>query len=88
MLAFLDESDPTELARLLGASLFSAQTIVDSLEREGILATRLNSTRRLARATNAWQNNATRSKRESLGRVRGSRDWLDQPQKTGRGREM
>lgn len=41
MLALLDESYPTELARLLAASLFSVQTIVDSLEREGILASRL-----------------------------------------------
>jgi len=41
MLALLEESYPTEIARLLAASLFSVQTIIDSLEREGVLATRL-----------------------------------------------
>jgi hypothetical protein len=39
--ALLGETYPTELARLLGAPLFSVQTIVDALDREGILATRL-----------------------------------------------
>jgi hypothetical protein len=41
MTALLGETYPTELARLLGAPLYSVQTIVDALDREGILATRL-----------------------------------------------
>lgn len=40
LLALLDESYPTEIAGLLAARLFSIQTIIDSLEREGVLATR------------------------------------------------
>jgi hypothetical protein len=39
--ALLGETYPTELARLLGAPLYSVQTIVEALDREGILATRL-----------------------------------------------
>ena len=41
LLALLDESYPTELARLLGARLFAVQEIVDALEQEGVVATRL-----------------------------------------------
>ena len=40
LIALLGETYPTELARLLGAPLFSIQTIVDALDREGIVATR------------------------------------------------
>ncbi len=39
--ALLGETYPTELARLLGAPLYSVQTIVDALDREGVVATRL-----------------------------------------------
>ena len=41
LLALVEESYPREIARLLRAPLLSIQTIVDSLEREGILTTRL-----------------------------------------------
>lgn len=40
LLALLGESYPTELARLLDAHLFSVQTILDDLEREGLIVTR------------------------------------------------
>jgi hypothetical protein len=49
LVALLGESYPSEIARLLGAPLFSVQKIVDSLDREGILATRLmGGTRRVS----------------------------------------
>lgn len=49
LVALLGESYPSELARLLDAPLFSVQTIVDALDREGILATRLfGNTRRVS----------------------------------------
>jgi hypothetical protein len=38
--ALLGETYPTEMARLLGAPLYSIQTIVDALDREGVLAAR------------------------------------------------
>lgn len=41
MTALLGETYPTELARLLEAPLYSVQTIVDALDREGVMATRL-----------------------------------------------
>jgi DNA-binding MarR family transcriptional regulator len=41
MVALLEETYPTELARLLGAPLYSVQKVVDALDREGVLATRL-----------------------------------------------
>jgi DNA-binding transcriptional ArsR family regulator len=41
LLALLEESYPREIARILRAPLLSIQTIVDSLERQGILTTRL-----------------------------------------------
>ena len=40
MTALLGETYPTELARLLEAPLYSVQTIVKDLDREGVLATR------------------------------------------------
>jgi len=40
-LALLEESYPRELARLLNAPLFSVQRLVDDLERQGVLVTRL-----------------------------------------------
>ncbi len=48
LLALLEESYPTELAQLLGAHLYSVQTILDALESEGIIVTRrLGNTRRV-----------------------------------------
>ena len=41
LIALIGESYPTEVARLLGAPLYSIQTIVDALDKEGIVATRL-----------------------------------------------
>lgn len=38
--AILGETYPSEVARLLGVRLFSVQTVVDSLERDGIVVTR------------------------------------------------
>jgi hypothetical protein len=42
LVALLGESYPSELARLLGARLYSIQTIVTALDRDGILATRVS----------------------------------------------
>jgi hypothetical protein len=39
--ALLGESYPSELARLLGAPIYSVQKIVDALDGEGVLATRI-----------------------------------------------
>ena len=48
LLGLLEESYPSELARLLDAPIFSVQTIVDNLEAEGVIVTRrLGRTRRL-----------------------------------------
>jgi sugar-specific transcriptional regulator TrmB len=41
LLALLEETYPRELARLLGAPLLSVQGIVNALEREGFISTRL-----------------------------------------------
>jgi DNA-binding MarR family transcriptional regulator len=41
LLALLEESYPLELARMLSAKRFSIQTMIDSLELEGVVATRL-----------------------------------------------
>jgi hypothetical protein len=48
LIALLGEAYPTEIAKLLGAPLYSVQTIVDALDREGILAIRLMGRMRLA----------------------------------------
>lgn len=40
MLALLETTYPTELARLLGAPLFSVQTILQDLEDQGVVASR------------------------------------------------
>lgn len=40
MLALLEETYPTELARLLDAPLYSIQTILASLEDQGVVASR------------------------------------------------
>ncbi len=41
LLNLLEESYPRELARLLDAPLFSVQRMVDALEKEGCVATRV-----------------------------------------------
>jgi hypothetical protein len=41
LVGLLDETYPSELARLLKAPLFSVQKIVDSLDREGVVSTRV-----------------------------------------------
>ncbi|MGA9943447.1 MAG: hypothetical protein WBE79_03245 [Candidatus Cybelea sp.] len=41
LVALLEETYPRELARLSGVPLVSTQRIVNSLEREGVIATRL-----------------------------------------------
>ena len=41
-IAILGETFPAELARVLGAPLFSVQKIVGGLDRDGIVATRLS----------------------------------------------
>ena len=46
LVALLGDTYPTEIARLLGAPLYSVQTIVDSLDQEGVLATRLTGNQR------------------------------------------
>lgn len=46
LLALLEESYPTELARLLGAPLYSVQKVVDALDLEGVVATRRIGTER------------------------------------------
>lgn len=49
LIALLGETYPTELARLLGAPLYSIQTVVNAFDRDGILATWLvGNTRRVA----------------------------------------
>jgi len=47
MISLLGETYPTELAQVLDAPLYSVQKIVDALDREGVLATRLVGTSRL-----------------------------------------
>jgi DNA-binding IclR family transcriptional regulator len=48
LLGMLEESYPSELARLLEAPLYSVQTILDGLESESIIVTRrLGRTRRV-----------------------------------------
>lgn len=46
-IALLGETFPAELARLLDAPLFSVQTIVAALDREGVVATRLSGRARI-----------------------------------------
>lgn len=41
LLELLEESYATEMARLLGARLFSVQSILEDLEREGIVVSRI-----------------------------------------------
>lgn len=48
LLGLLEESYPSELAKLLGARLYSVQTILDALESESVIVTRrLGRTRRV-----------------------------------------
>jgi DNA-binding MarR family transcriptional regulator len=42
LIALLKETFPTEIARLLDAPLYSVQKIVDGLEDDGVVATRLD----------------------------------------------
>ncbi|NNF05557.1 MAG: hypothetical protein HKN21_02235 [Candidatus Eisenbacteria bacterium] len=46
LVALLEESYPSELARLLSAPLYSIQKVVDALDVEGVLATRRVGTER------------------------------------------
>jgi len=39
-IALVEDTYPSEIARLAGANLFSVQRILDALEQEGIIATR------------------------------------------------
>jgi DNA-binding transcriptional ArsR family regulator len=48
LIALLGEAYPTEIARLLGAPLYSVQTIVNTLVRDGIVTIRLMGRMRLA----------------------------------------
>lgn len=41
LLSMLEESYAAELARLLNAKLYSVQTILDGLENEGVIASRM-----------------------------------------------
>lgn len=41
-IALLGETYPSELARLLGAPLYSVQNIIAALDRDGIIATRVS----------------------------------------------
>ena len=49
LIALLKETFPTEIARLLGARLYSVQKIVDGLERDGVLVTRISGRKRVVR---------------------------------------
>ncbi|HEX5132540.1 MAG TPA: hypothetical protein VFX92_08640 [Candidatus Krumholzibacteria bacterium] len=46
-IALLGETFPAELARLLGAPLYSVQNIVSALDREGVLASRISGRARI-----------------------------------------
>ena len=49
LVALLGDSYPSELARLLGAPLYSVQRIIDGLDEQGVFATRLSgNTRRVS----------------------------------------
>jgi hypothetical protein len=49
LLRLLGESYPTELAKLLAAPLYSVQSIVDALEREGVVVSQMfGNTRRVS----------------------------------------
>jgi DNA-binding IclR family transcriptional regulator len=49
LIALLGETYPTEIARLLEAPLYSVQRVVDALDRDGIVATRMSGgTRRVS----------------------------------------
>jgi DNA-binding transcriptional ArsR family regulator len=54
MAVALRESYPRELARLAGVPLISVQRIVDDLEREGILASRLSGNQRRVSINPEW----------------------------------
>jgi hypothetical protein len=54
MAVALRETYPRELARLADAPLISVQRIVDDLEREGILASRLSGNQRRVIVNSEW----------------------------------
>lgn len=47
LVALLKETFPTEIARLLDAPLYSVQKIVDGLEEDGVVTTRLDRRKRV-----------------------------------------
>lgn len=59
LLALLEESYPSELARVLGARVYSVQSILDGLEREGVVTTQ-----RLGRMRQVTLNPRYRAARE------------------------
>jgi DNA-binding transcriptional ArsR family regulator len=68
-LALMDESYPRELARLLEAPLFSIQKALASLERDGLLTSRVLGRTRLYTLNPRYI--ASRELREYLGRLAG-----------------
>ena len=54
MAVALRETYPRELARLAGVPLISVQRIVDDLEREGILTSRLSGNQRRVNVNSEW----------------------------------
>lgn len=68
-LSLLDESYPRELARVLEAPLFSIQKALASLERDGLLASRLLGRTRLYTLNARYI--ASRELREYLARLAG-----------------
>ena len=53
-IALLDESYPREVARISGVPLASTQRIINDLERQGILASRVSGTQRQIRLNQAY----------------------------------
>src|SRR5512142_1078757 len=68
-LSLMDESYPRELARVLKAPLFSIQKALASLERDGLLASRILGRTRLYTLNPRYI--ASRELREYLGRLAG-----------------
>src|SRR5512133_349369 len=68
-LSLMDESYPRELARVLEAPLFSIQKALASLERDGLLASRVLGRTRLYTLNPRYI--ASRELREYLGRLAG-----------------
>jgi DNA-binding MarR family transcriptional regulator len=84
LLALLEESYPLELARMLSAKRFSIQTMIDSLELEGVVATRLiGRTRRVSLNPRFY---AYREIRDLLLKLADAEPWLKQVAATRRSR--